>query len=239
MDGPPPLRLETIHELLNHAKRLFAGLYAVRHKLKMESEYKFVTTKDAGKIIRTKNNSGTIKTWGQLLRYPVAVLYHFKNFQLATLNALKGIATNCRDIDCMLHYTFGKPVMELFTAYVKLHIFFTEIPNVMAAVSLYRDLAAGLGKPDPNISSLLDFVKERETLKPVIVELQNIFCSPSSRIFCRGYSSPSARLPLFHGDFSSLPMVLSHISQVTSFLIQTISFSSIYLRSSNFLSFQA
>ena len=175
-------QLEAIHELNRHAERLLAALYSVLKEFESE-EFQFMNSPEAAKFLKGSSKdpkflafmtSERVEQWGRLLRHPYAVLQHLRCWQMEAHKGLFDAQSQSGDLDITWNYVFGFPLMQLFTNYVKLHLFLIQLPKAQLSVQLYRRCLAFFGKQDQNLDGLLNFLKSRETLKPVEAELQGL-----------------------------------------------------------------
>lgn len=175
-------QLETVHELNQHAERLLAALYSVSQELSSD-EFRFLSQSEAKNWIKGKAKdpkltavltAEKVQKWGRALRHPFAVLQHVRAWQAAALEALLQVQSVSGDWDLSWNYVYGFPTIQLFSNYVKVHIFLTTIPNLTVPVQLYMRCLSYFGRQDQNADGLVNFLKSRETLKACESELQKL-----------------------------------------------------------------
>ncbi|OHT14247.1 hypothetical protein TRFO_15399 [Tritrichomonas foetus] len=172
-DSHNEVRIEHVIALNQHAKRLFPALYSIHKRLATE-EYQFLYNKEKkdkkNAVVMTEEQAEEI---GCLLRLPIAILFHFMNFQGKAHSLLLDCVNHSKQLDFTGNYIFSKPVAELFTNYVKLHIFLTQFDDLQLVISFYKQSLEITKKSESQgLKYLSEFLQERETLKPVEAELQ-------------------------------------------------------------------
>lgn len=175
-------QLETVHQLNKHAERLLAALYSVVKEFESD-DFQFINSNEATKFLKGKSKdpkflaymtSERVEQWGRALRHSYCVLQHARCWQIEAHKTLFDAQAQSGDLDLTWNYIYSFPVLRLFANYVKVHLFLRLIPKAQHAVSLYRRCLAFFGKQDQNLDGLLNFLKLRETLKPVEAELQGL-----------------------------------------------------------------
>jgi hypothetical protein len=179
MDSEVRVELESAHELNHHAERLLPALYQCLRDLE-SPEFQWLGGKKMGKLSKGKLPEAKIQIvftrakiyeYGRRTRHIYAVCAHFKNFMTEALPTLKALFDQTRDLDITWNYVYALPLLRLFSNYVKLHLLLNRSAYFLIALCVYRQCLTMLKEQDPYINSVVDFVRDRETMRIVESEL--------------------------------------------------------------------
>ncbi|OHT13283.1 hypothetical protein TRFO_16603 [Tritrichomonas foetus] len=165
--------LETLIQLNEHAKRLLFGMNVAYVTLQRPEYQGFSSAIKQDKKKPFSYTEDKAKEVGQNLRQIIDVLYHVKNFSNSAKSALMNCLRNSQDLDFGWNYVYAKPVLDLFTNYVRVHIFLHQFPDLSNVVLHYKYAYDKVCKnSDPSLKELIQFLQERQSLKPLEKELQ-------------------------------------------------------------------
>ena len=179
------IEIEVLDLLNKHADHLFASFYAVNRQLN-HSGKKYLQVKeivDLCKFVREGKTQDNIKfphlpyelidEYGNLLRYPFSVLTHFMDFQRKTIKILSDVFNESRVFDFSWNYSYVLPVLRLFKNYVKLHIYFTQIPDFDKVPIVYGYVYnKKTNEVNEDANYISTFAKDRSTFRLLESELQ-------------------------------------------------------------------
>jgi len=177
--------IEVLDVLNQHAEQLKSAFYRVNSQLNMSQE-KPLQVKEIVELCRAFKEGRApdslkfpnlsyemVEDYGVLLRYPYQVLCHFIDFQMNTIKALSDVINESKVFDIAWNYAFVLPIMRLFTNYVKLHVFLSQIADIDKVPIVYGYCYNKKAKNElENLSRVTSFVRERTTYKLLESELQ-------------------------------------------------------------------
>ena len=168
-------KLEEVYALIKHGERLLAGLYQASktlHSLNLSKECKELISALKDERMTMENPKfphlpeDKIKKFGEGLRQQFAVLMHVQMYQGPAVRVLNAAAKVSRSFDLSWNYIFVRPVMKLFTCYVKVMLFVKSLEDVEKVPVVYNYCYLRTTKvPLEETEGLVKFVSSRDMRK--------------------------------------------------------------------------
>lgn len=216
--------IEELQALIKQGERLLAGLYQASkttHRLNLAKDYKELINalKDEKMLMDNPKfphlSEDKVKSLGMNLRQPFAVLLHAQMFHDPAVRILRAAAKVSRSFDLSWNYIFVRPIMKLFTLYVKVFLFLRNIEDVEKIPVLYNYCYLRTTKsPLEEVEGLAKFLGSRDMrtledeLRPITDQMYGMFkltVSVMQRILGAGPSFDWSLLNMCDNPESNLP----------------------------------
>ena len=177
--------IEAVEILIRHGKYLLCSLDYVHTKILNGSD-NLLGAKEIQDLVKAVRDEKTldqtkfphlsqenIKKYGQALRQSYSILKHYKDFQFKAQKLLVDIFNECRDLDLSWNYVFTLQICRLFTLYVKLAVFITQMNDVGRIPIVYDYCWRMVSKQQKAApSELITYCKDRSSFIKLNSELQ-------------------------------------------------------------------
>ena len=171
-----PVDIEVLMTLNEHAQHILMGLYNLEKNKTLSKDFKYLQSYKADKKKPFNPEKHEAVEMGMKIRPLYALLQHIRSFQRSALRSMKQVFNNSKEIGYEWDYVIAKPFLQLFTYYVKIHIYLAKVPTLNPLFQHYSMLYLRLTKSDdPDMKPLQDFVSKRQSLRTVHDELQPFF----------------------------------------------------------------